>query len=391
MKAPGIYKFTLWFYITFLIISLLGYIIFRFIDLSVVTLFCYFLFTLFFILGITVGRSFQCYKFYLLNFSSKTIIRVLFVISAAAILLGWKHMINYYGSIPYIIAHAFTIRSETIGNGIQIIPTYVSYLSSFANSGLVLSLSRYFHKREKENIYLSIGFIILVFFVDLQSFGRVGILFVIFVLIGCIGLFNVKIKFSKLAIYGILALVVLMLPRWFRGGSNLEGVAGNYVSSLRNDLSSIFEPFVSLYAYYFSGIFAFNELLEQDLSFAWGERNFSSLINLYHRLFDSSGDYTRITIIAQPSHIPYEHNIYTILGEAYMDFGFLGLTLLPFFFGACIGFFFKFKGIYADALKLVFIGWIFYTPIYNLFSFGGFMLAFIFLFFLTLTIKDREG
>ena len=73
-----------------------------------------------------------------------------------------------------------------------------------------------------------------------------------------------------------------------------------------------------------------------------------------------------------------------------MDFGEIGLVLLPIFFGSCIGFFFKYRGVYADALKLVFVAWIFYNPIYNLFSFGGFMLAYIFLAFLTLnTMPDN--
>lgn len=391
MKAPWIYRFTLWFFIAFLAISLLGYILFHFIDISFITFLCYFAFSLFFLLGIIIGRTFKPHKFFLLTISSENIINIIFPISVIAILLGWMHMIRYYGSITYIIANSFTIRSETIGDGIQIIPTYISYLSSLAVAGFPLSMSRYFHRKQTKDIFFLIFFAILIVLMDLQSFGRVGILYIIFVTIACLLLYKIKVSLPKLTFSGIIALVVLMLPRWIRGGKTLEGVAGTYDSFLRFDLPSFCDPFISLYAYYFSGIFAFNELLEQNITLSWGERNFSSLINLYHRFFGSAEEFHRITIIAQPAYVPYKHNIYTLLGETYMDFGFLGLLILPLFFGSCIGFLFKYKGIYADALKLVLIAWIFYIPIYNLFSFGGFMLAFMFLTFFTIATNNTES
>ena len=347
------------------------------------------MYVLFFIVGICFGDLIKMGKFAHININGRTILNILFCLASIGTMFGWVYMIRYFGDLTTIIANSFTIRSETIGDGIQIIPTVVSYMSSISCGGFALALSRYFHNRDKRDLFMSIGFGILIFLVDLQTFGRVGILYIIFLLIGCMLVFHVRIKFRKILFYGTILLLLLMLPRWIRGGSSIEGISDTYLPYLQFPLPAFFDPFISLYAYYFSGLFAFSELISRDMELWLGERNFSSIINLFHRFFDSGGDFHRITIIAEPVYVPYKHNIYMILGESYMDFGVLGMILLPLFFGVCIGVFFRYKGIYADGLKLVFIGWLFYTPIYNLFSFGGFMLAYMILAFFTLTLNPN--
>ena len=391
MNSSGFAKLSIYFYMAFLIISLLGYLVFRFDLLSINSIVLYVVYVLFFIFGIALGSKIVLGKFSHLTIAPRTILYIFFCISAFGIMLGWLYMIRYYGDILTIIGNSYTIRTDTIGDGLQIIPTPVSYMASFANAGFAMALSLYFHYKEKRDILMSVAFGILIFLVDLQSFGRVGILFVIFLLIGCLLLFHIKIKLRKVLIYGSALLVILMIPRWIRGGSSIEGISDTYLPYLQFPLPEFLDPIVSLYAYYFSGLFAFNALIDKDIAFWYGERNFSSIINLFHRFFDSGTDFHRITIIAEPVYVPYKHNIYMILGESYMDIGILGLILLPLFFGICIGLLYRYKGIYADSLKLVFIGWLFYTPIYNLFSFGGFMLAFMLLTFLTLTISPNAS
>lgn len=391
MNSSGFAKLSIYFYLAFLIVSLLGYVIFRFNLLSIYSLVLYVVYVLFFLVGVALGSKMVLGKFSHLTIAPRTILNIIFCISASGIMLGWLYMIRYFGDIPTIIGNSYTIRSETIGDGIQIIPTPISYMASFANAGFAMALSLYFHYKEKRDLLMSVAFGVLIFLVDLQSFGRVGILFIIFLIVGCILLFHVKIKLRKILFYGSALLIILMIPRWIRGGSSIEGISDTYLPYLQFPLPEFLDPFVSLYAYYFSGLFAFSALIDKDIAFWYGERNFSSIINLFHRFFDSGGDFHRITIIAEPVYVPYKHNIYMILGESYMDFGVLGLVLLPLFFGVCIGLLFRYKGIYADALKLVFIGWLFYTPIYNLFSFGGFMLAYMVLAFLTLTISPNSA
>ena len=391
MNSSGFAKLSIYFYFAFLIVSLLGYVIFRFNLLSIYSLVLYVVYVLFFLVGVAFGSKMVIGKLSHLTIAPRTILNIFFCISALGIMLGWLYMIRYFGDIPTIIGNSYTIRSETIGDGIQIIPTPISYMASFANAGFAMALSLYFHYKEKRDLLMSVAFGVLIFLVDLQSFGRVGILFIIFLIIGCILLFHVKIKLRKILFYGSALLIILMIPRWIRGGSSIEGISDTYLPYLQFPLPEFLDPFVSLYAYYFSGLFAFSALIDKDIAFWYGERNFSSIINLFHRFFDSGGDFHRITIIAEPVYVPYKHNIYMILGESYMDFGVLGLVLLPLFFGVCIGLLFRYKGIYADAIKLVFIGWLFYTPIYNLFSFGGFMLAYMVLAFLTLTISPNSA
>lgn len=394
MNSRWIRNLSVWFYLGFFIISICGYLIFRFNDISLYTITLYLLYALSFVFGISLGSGFTPVKILHLKICSDKLIKCLLPLTAIGVILGWMYMIRHYGSIAYILAHSYDVRNETIGDGIQLIPTYISYISSFADAGIVLALSRLYHYRNKRDLLYVFAFAILIFLMDLQSFGRVGILYIIFVLVGCIRLFKIKINFRQLIFYGFILLFILMLPRWLRGGNSLEGVADTYTPYLRYNLPSFCSPFISLYSYYFSGLFAFNELVSNqiaDMQLWLGRRNFSSLINLFNRLFGDSADFHRITIIADPVNIPYSINIYTILGESYMDFGVLGLILLPLFFGTCIGYFFKFRGVYADALKLVFVAWLFYNPIYNLFSFGGFMLAYMFLAFLTLVSSPETS
>ena len=95
----------------------------------------------------------------------------------------------------------------------------------------------------------------------------------------------------------------------------------------------------------------------------------------------------RVTIIAKNAHVPFETNIYTIIGESYMDFGMLGIIVLSIFYGINLGYLFKYKGFYAESLKLALLAWLFYTPLYNVFSFGAYLLTFLFLVFLTIFSK----
>ena len=101
-------------------------------------------------------------------------------------------------------------------------------------------------------------------------------------------------------------------------------------------------------------------------------------MNLFNRFFSEGEVSHRLVIIGDLVYVPFDTNIFTIIGEIYMDFGIIGIIILPFVFGSIVGFLFKYHGIYADALKMILFAWLFYTPIYNAFSFGGFLISFVF-------------
>ena len=391
IRLPWISLFSLKFYILFIFVSLLGNFIIDFNSIEFLTWGMIIIYVTNFCIGTTIGCVYvPKISMKKVRLSPIFVLKILFGLSLPSVILGWYYMINHYGSIDYIIQYAMTIRNETIGDGEQIIPTIVSYLSSFLFTGLAVSLSLHYHTKQKKMIYFIIFFLIFIVLEDLLSFGRIGMLFAIFMLISYILLFKIKVKYGKIAFPSIIIYCFFMLPRYIRGGGSIEGISDNYAPYLKIGIPVLFSSLISIYCYYFSGLYAFNELvLHFEGHFALGTRNFASLINLANRLFPL-GLENRISIIADFVSVPFETNIYTVLGELYMDFGLLGIFLFPILFGLSIGFFFQYKGVFADALKLVFIVWIFYTPIYNMFSFGAFLLAYITLAFLVLFANEKN-
>ena len=142
-----------------------------------------------------------------------------------------------------------------------------------------------------------------------------------------------------------------------------------------------------LYIYYFSSIFSFNQLFNNEIDHLYGFKNFAPLINIIARIFPFLS-IQRVQLIEPMAQIPFEYNIYSILGDIYIDFGSIGFFFLPLLFGFIIGVIFKANGFFIDSLKLLMFAWIFYSPIYNCFSFGSFFISFIFLVLLSVFFKE---
>lgn len=359
------------------------------IPLQIETFIVYFVFTSALILGIIWGGTIPLINIKnSVQINPKSLLRSLLIISSSCIIIGWCLIIKHYGSLFYIITHSFDIRNETIGDGLQIIPTFISYLSSFCYVGFPISLAMYYSYKEKVFIGYAFAFFFVIILGDLQAFGRIGILFAIFILVSyyieCIH----KLPSLKTVLSVFILLVILMLPRYLRGGNSLENVGSRYRPFLLIDVSPFFESFLSVYAYYFSGIFALNNLLFTDIDYQGGQRNFSALINLLNRIIPLNDN--RITIIADFTYIPYDTNIYSIIGEMWMDGGLLFIIIFSILFGSIIGWLYKYNGSFALALKFILITWILETPIYNVFSFGNFLLAFLFVSYITIFCNDSK-
>ena len=168
----------------------------------------------------------------------------------------------------------------------------------------------------------------------------------------------------------------------------MEGMGSRYEPYMIWNLPNCFEPIITIYAYYFSGIFALDYLLEQNIEYSYGTRNLSALYNLLNRIFEFQDG--RNSIIADVAYVPFDTNIYTIVGELYLDWGVLGVFLGALIYGVVIGSIFRYKGVFALSLKIVLIAWILETPIYNIFSFGGYFMMFVILIIFTL-LFDAKG
>lgn len=381
---PYLTKFSIVFYSIFSIISLLGYLIINYRHLHLLSILSITIFILAITLGTYIGNFIPHINIKKKIINPATIIKLILIISSISILIGWKYILDHYGSIAYVIANSFTIRTETIGNGLQLIPVVFTYGASL--NVIVLPLSLVCYSEYKKKFYIAYAFISFCLTVlgDLQAFGRIGILFAIFNIICYIILYKIRIPKSKIIIYGFLIFGILMLPRYFRGGNSLEGMGYRYTPYLVFDYPSFLEPFITTYAYYFSGYYAHDYLLEQssEYQFQYGERNFAAVINLANRIIPFKEE--RSIIIAEEAFVPFDTNIYTIIGELYMDGGLLAIILGSLCFGTFMGFLFNNKGIFGNALKIIILVWFFETPIYNVFSFGNFLLSFLLLIFLSI-------
>lgn len=381
-------NFILLFYSLYLLISLIGYTFINYIQINFSTLFIYFIYVLFLYFGTYIGLRLKL-DIRIPKKSIKvngTLVRNFLIMFSVVTILTWIRFINEYGSIEAVIANAYKIRKNTIGQSDSIIPLWLTYLSSieFAFFAILLVLFQKTKKYLGSIIYM---FVIIVLS-DLQTFGRIGILFSIFSVIGWVIYNRKKILTFKNFIYTFLLYNLLMLPRLIRGGfDNFSGTIDNYSAFFLIKISPYFYGLTSIYIYYFSSIFAFNQLFNTEINHLYGLKNFAPLINIISRLFPFLS-IERIQLIEPNTQIPFEYNIYSILGDIYIDYWIVGFFILPIIFGFIIGSIFGSNGLFFDALKILMFAWIFYSPIFNCFSFGSFLISFVFLVVLSVFLKE---
>lgn len=383
MKSfPQYTKYIIIFYFLFIIGSLCGYYIIEYRIISFLTIIVFTLYLLSLIIGSYIGYAIPLVKIRpLVKINLIKFLCILFILSFLFTIIGWYYVINHYGSLAYVFTHGTMIRDETIGNGIQLKPTLVSYLTSIGTIGIPISLAAYYFSKNKLFIFLTVLFFINTILVDLQSFGRIGMLFSIFTIIAYVVLCIKKIPYLKYLFYGCILLIIFMIPKFIRAGQTLEGIGNRYSPYLVINIPSAFEPILSVYAYYFSGIYAFDYLLDKGTEYSFGLRNFSAIYNLLNRIFEFQEG--RNTIIAQVAYVPFDTNIYTLAGELFMDWGIWGICIGSICAGIFTAYFFRYKGVFGLSLKFVLLTWLFETPIYNIFSFGGFLICLLLLIILT--------
>lgn len=389
MHIPKFTKYIINFYLVFIIISLAGYFIINYRVLSIVTIVFFSLYVISLILGSYIGYGIPTLKLRkTIPINIDCLLIIIFIISFITTILNWIYIINHYGTLTYILSHGTAIREETIGDGIQIKSTLLSYLSSLGMVGPSLSLSAYYFQRKFKYLIFFLLFLINIVLGDLQTFGRIGTLFTIFIFISYVFICVKHIPYLKYLFYCICLFVILMVPKFIRAGNSLDGIGDRYSGCLTTSLPSFMEPIVTVYAYYFSGIYAFDYLLEKPIIYSHGLRNFSALYNLLNRIFEFQDG--RNSIIANVAYVPFDTNIYTLAGELFMDWGIFGLSLGALLFGIGSSYLFRYNGIFGLALKFTILTWLFESAIYNIFSFGGFMISILILILLTVFFNGKN-
>lgn len=305
--------------------------------------------------------------------------------------LAWIFIIRKHGSIAYIFAHAMDIRKESIGGAEDVIPIWITYPNSLIHMGYALALIPGIFRKKRHYLGVSIWFFLLIVLTDLQAFGRIATLHAIFVSVGmylqCNGRL-MTLRTAKLLGVVVLFYFILMLPRMIRGGfDNFESSVKQYKPHFTVDVPPQFNGMLSIFIYYFSSVYAFDEFLESEQGERWnGTRTFTPAVNIGARILG----YERVNLIDDEAEIPFQYNIFTVARDFWSDFGLSGLLGGAFLAGIWFGVIGAQKGSIFLGLKAFSCGWLFYSPLYNAYSFGQFFIPFVVFFFFACFVRERR-
>lgn len=378
------------FYAMYALMVCLGYILIDYPPVSFYTLNIVFIY----VASLAIGAWFGYYNFsnswrFAIKLNYNKVLLFMVVVGTVFTAILWVINIQFYGSIEYILLNSFTIRSNTIGVSESIFPVYFTYPSSVIYPGFVVSLVMYEQRRLSRYIYAAVWLFLVIVLVDLLTFGRIGILYSIFAVIGYFIVFRKKILTVRNLMVIAVLFVILMLPRLIRGSfDNMEGTMSAYLPFINFDISPVFYSFLSVYIYYFSSVFALDNYLSFSIDpHTLGQRTFTAPFNMVSKIFG----FDRINTIDPMVNIPFEYNIYTFIKDVYSDFSIAGVILVPLLAGYFFARFFRGNSIADNAAKIYVLGWLFYTPLFNAFSFGGFLIGFLVLICLTWFGSKDEG
>lgn len=365
------------FFLSYSLLFCMGYFVFDWNYLSLPAILFFLLFFLGVLFGAYVGSKINIpYRFSKIRIRSGVFLTVMWFFLTFCILISLYLMLKKYGSIEYIISYAFAIREEVIG-GSGFIPFYLSYANSLNQALFAVSMVIY---KNTGKFKFCILFFINIVLCDLLSFGRVGTLFSICMVVGFIFLCKGwKVVNLKTALYVFLGFFVLNLSRIVRGGDGgFSSSVNHLVPHLKFDVPEWMYGILSNYSYFFSSPVAFSEYLNNEELFksSFGERLLTPIYNITLRLLGEQ----RINTIDPFVNIPYSTNIYTVLRDIYSEIGVFGVLPSAILFGLVFGFLYNAKEVFSRALFLIMIGCAFFFPLYNALSFGMFLMSIIFLF-----------
>jgi oligosaccharide repeat unit polymerase len=384
------YNIILWFYVVYALGVCAGYGLIEYPSISFFTLDVIFIYVSCLMMAAFVGyQSLERGVTWDFSINFDRLLVLIAVLGAVLVAWLWALNISHYGSLEYIILNSFTIRTNTIGVSESIFPVYLTYPSSLIYPAFVIALVLYEHRGGGRYLAAAFAIFVLIALQDLLTFGRIGILYAIFCVIGYWIVYRKRVfSLRNLLLFSAL-FFILMLPRLLRGSfDNMSETVRIYAPYLRFDIHPVFYSFLSVYIYYFSSPFALDSYLAGDIDLhTFGQRTFTPIYNLLSKFIG----FERINTIDPMANVPFEYNIYTFVKDIYSDFSLVGVVLVPLAVGYVFGRVFRSNTMSANCLKIYMLGWLFYTPLFNAFSFGGFVIGFAFLIFLHMIGGANEG
>jgi oligosaccharide repeat unit polymerase len=317
------------------------------------------------------------FKNNLIYYKNNKFINLIIFFPFISITISWFFILYRYTLILHPGENFYaSLRNQMLINPRLLLPVSLSYMNGLIFFVFMFNILNFIYKKSKFNFYLILISAVFIFLNDLMSSGRVGLLFLIFILIGVIYIKKISIVNFKMLFFGIIALTSFMMPRLIRGGFDLMSANSGYSAALRDKFHWIPPSILDIYVYYFAPPYALSELLKTNFfaNHTYGLRIFAPLNNLFLHFFSSLKHIDLVDIFVNPSVLVYG-NIYTVIRDYYMDFGLFGVFFIPFLIGFVFKFFYRINNIYADILKLIFFIWLFSIPLYHVFMLGSILVC----------------
>lgn len=293
------------------------------------------------------------------------------IISVISLFFQYNSLAKEYGGLDQIISSAYMIRQELIGQSTSIFPWWIGYAFSVSYFGFAFVLLTNNFNSWKKNCILILLFI-LIFIYDLTTFGRVGTIFSIFLLISHAILTQgiLKIIKVKYIIMMFLLFLISSVARLIRGSfDNFEGSMDFEFKNI-NDFG-LFNGLIIAMKYYTESFFAFSKIINTEFDFELGGRNFLVINNFISKF--TGGSYKNR--IDEMTAIPFDANIYGIQWDMYLDFGIVGVVIIPFVWAGLTIYLLKSDSKFDQSAGILLIAGYFFWPIFNIFTFGGMFIA----------------
>ncbi len=248
----------------------------------------------------------------------------------------------------------------------SIVPVWLSYPNGlcFASFCLAYSYYRYLNSR-RTTIFLSLS-ILSVFLNDLQTSGRAGMVFILFIfMISSVWDWRVNQINPLPMILSISAISIFtQVPKVLREG---------YQS-----IPEFYNLFREILRYCFSYLNTLSELLDRLPDPNWiGSRTLLPVFNLLSRV---SPFWERSAIHSIERSQVWGYNNYTIAGDFLRDFSYVGCFLVPFLITFVLV---KLASIssrpFNVSISIFFVGWLVFGVITNILMMGGFFVSLVFL------------
>lgn len=383
-------SFALSFYSVYALLFSCGYIFIDWELMSFTTFSLCLIFSSSIIFFIKCGESLYLdVRSQILTISVSKFLLIFYLIMLISISFSWYKCAEYWGGIEYVFLHANEIRESVIGVEIDgYIPFYVGYLNSLNHALFSLSIVFFIKTKSSKKIAATFSFLYFINIVlaDLLSFGRIGTLYALFMIISIVFVVS---GFSIFKLRNICIVIILFfilnIPRMIRGGGdNFEETMSGINNYLLIKFPSWMNGVISNYIYFFSSPIALSHYLDGEIDkTTYGQRLFTPIYNVIYRIFGIE----KINTIDSFVSIPYQTNVYTILKDIISDLGVGGVLIYCMFLGVLIGALSNAKNSISSAMYCMMLAYIMYTPLYNPFSFGMFVISFLFLAILFFLIR----